>query len=254
MATVAGVGTHQSFDLQAARELGITVCNVPAQTAPIVAEHALGLMLAAAKQVTLQTAAMKAGRWTPRPVTYLRGKVCGLVGAGNIARAFAYLVRSIGMEPVAWTFHPTPERGRELGVRFVSLDNLLETSDVISIHLRLTPKSRGLIGARELRLMKRGAILVNTARGPIVDSAALVRALREGTLGCAALDVFDEEPLPVDHPLRTCDPVVLTPHVADGTSEGNDLRNQGMVDNVIAFLEGRPQNVLNLDDPESIGE
>jgi D-3-phosphoglycerate dehydrogenase len=149
------------------------------------------------------------------------------------------------MEVVAWTFNPTPERAARLGVRFLPLDDVLRLSDVVSVHVKLTPESRGLLGARELGLMKPGALLVNTARGAIVDTAALVAALRAGRLGGAGLDVFDQEPLPADHPLLGCEQVVLTPHNADQTPEGMDLLNQGVVDNVIAFLEGRPQNVVN---------
>jgi D-3-phosphoglycerate dehydrogenase len=245
MATVCGIGTD-AFDLQVARELGIVVCNIPGKTAPIVAEHALGLMLAAAKRAHYQTAELKAGRWTRGlDNVYLHGKTLGLVGAGAIGAAMVRLARAIGMEVVAWTFHPTPERAAALGVRFVGLDDLLRQADVVSVHVRLTPDSRGLLGARELQLMKPGAILVNTARGAVVDAAALVAALRAGRLGGAALDVFDEEPLPPGAPILGCEQVVLTPHNADQTPEGMDLLNAGVVDNVIAFLEGRPQNVVN---------
>ena len=243
MATVCGIGTD-AFDLAVARERGITICNIPGQTAPIVAEHAVGLMLAAAKRVVFQTQALRAGRWTRMDNVNLHGKRLGLVGAGAIATVVARLARGLGMEVVAWTFHPAPERARELGVRFVELDELLRTSDVVSLHLRLTPESRGLIGARELALMRPGALLVNTARGPMVDTAALVAALRSSHLGGAALDVFDAEPLPPDHPILGCDQVVLTPHNADQTPEGMDLLNAGVVDNVIAFLEGRPRHVV----------
>ncbi|HEV8308486.1 MAG TPA: NAD(P)-dependent oxidoreductase [Methylomirabilota bacterium] len=244
MATVCGIGTD-AFDLRAARELGIVVCNIPGRTAPIVAEHAFGLMLAAAKRAYFQTAQLKAGRWkTQIDNVYLRGKTLGIVGAGSIGAAMARLGQALGMDIVAWTFTPTPERAAALGVRFLALDELLRAADVVSLHVRLTPESRGLIGARELGLMKRGAILVNTARGAVVDEAALVAALRSGHLGAAALDVFDQEPLPADHPILGCEQVVLTPHNADQTPEGLELLNAGVVDNVIAFLEGRPQNVV----------
>jgi D-3-phosphoglycerate dehydrogenase len=243
MATVCGIGTD-AFDLATARELGIVVCNIPGRTAPIVAEHAFGLMLAAAKRAHFQTAELKAGRWTRMDNVYLHGKTLGLVGAGAIGAGMARLARAIGMEVVAWTFNPSPERAAALGVRFVALDDLLRTADVVSIHLRLTPESRGLIGTRELALTKPGAILVNTARGAIVDTPALVDALRAGRLAGAGLDVFDTEPLPADHPLLGCEQVVLTPHNADQTPEGMAFLNQGVVDNVVAFLEGRPENVV----------
>jgi len=243
MATVCGIGTD-SFDLATARERGIVICNIPGKTAPIVAEHAFGLMLAVAKRAHYQTARLKAGRWGGVDNVYLHGKTLGVVGTGAIGRAMARLGRAIGMDVVAWTFHPAPDRAAELGVRYVALDELLRTSDVVSLHVRLTPESRGLLGARELGLMKPGAILINTARGPVVDTEALVAALHSGRLGGAGLDVFDTEPLPSGHPLLASEQVVLTPHNADQTPEGMDLLNAGVVDNVIAFLEGRPHNVV----------
>lgn len=244
MATTCGIGTD-SFDLKVARELGIVISNIPGRTAPVVAEHAFGLMMAAAKRAYFQTAEMKAGRWTRMDNVYLHGKTLGLVGAGNIGAAMARLAKAVGMEVVAWTFNPTPGRAAALGVRFVALDELLRTSDVVSIHVKLTEQSQGLIGRRELGLMKPDAILVNTARGAIVDSAALVSILNSGHLAGAALDVYEQEPLPADHPILSCEQVVLTPHNADQTPEGMDILNAGVVDNVIAFLEGKPQNVVN---------
>jgi D-3-phosphoglycerate dehydrogenase len=175
---------------------------------------------------------------------YLRGKTLGLVGTGAIGGAMARLGRALGMDVVAWTFHPSPERAAALELRYLPLDELLRTADVVSLHVRLTAESRGLLGAREIGLMKPGAILVNTARGPVVDAPALVAALRAGHLAGAALDVHDTEPLPVDHPILACQQVVLTPHNADQTPEGMDLLNAGVVDNVIAFLDGRPQHVV----------
>jgi D-3-phosphoglycerate dehydrogenase len=239
--TVCGIGTD-AIDLDAARRQGIVVCNIPGRTAPIVAEHALALMLATARSAWFLTNELKNGRWTRRDLVFLRGKTLGLVGAGPIAAETARLGRAIGMNVQAWTFHPSPERAEQLGVRFVSLDELLRTSEVVSIHVPLTDQSRGLIGERELARMKPGAILVNTARGAVVDTAALVAALHAGRLGGAGIDVYDLEPLPPNHPLLSCEQVVLTPHIADQTPEGMDLLNGGAVDNVIAFLEGRPQN------------
>jgi D-3-phosphoglycerate dehydrogenase len=148
------------------------------------------------------------------------------------------------MQVLAWTFNPSPAREQALGARFVALEELLRQADVVSLHVKLTERSRGLIGARELALMKPGALLVNTARGAVVDTTALIEALHARRLAGAALDVFDTEPLPANHPLLACEQVVLTAHNADQTPEGNELLNAGVVDNVIAFLEGRPQNVV----------
>jgi D-3-phosphoglycerate dehydrogenase len=175
---------------------------------------------------------------------YLAGKTLGLVGTGNVGAAMARLARGLGMRVRAWTFHPSDERAAAIGVEYVPLDELLQTSDVVSVHVRLSPESRGLLGAREIGLMKRGAILVNTARGAMVDSTALVHALDRGHLFGAGLDVFEQEPPPADHPLFRCEHVVLTPHNADATPEGLDMLNAGVVDNVIAFLEGRPRNMV----------
>src|SRR5262249_14332161 len=161
------------IDLGAARELGIVVCNLPGQTAPIVAEHALGLMLAVAKRTWFQTNELKSGRWAPRHNMYLRGKTLGLGGAGSIAAELAGLGKAIGMGVLAWTFHPSPERAARLGVTFVSLEELLSRSDVVSLHVQLTGESRGLIGVEQIRQMKRGALLINTARGPVVEGRAL---------------------------------------------------------------------------------
>jgi D-3-phosphoglycerate dehydrogenase len=241
MITVCGIGTDP-IDLDTARSLGIIVCNVPGRTAPIVAEHALTLMLAAARRVVYQTELLRRGGWRTGDNLYLRGKTLGVVGTGPTGTATARLARAIGMSVQAWTFHPTPERSAELGVPYVELDDLLRTSDVVSLHVKLTDRTRGLIGRRELALMKRGAIFVNTARGAVVDSAALAEALNTGHLAGAGIDVFEVEPIPPDYPLLECEQVVLTPHVADQNPEGMEILNQGAVDNVIAFLEGRPQN------------
>ena len=148
------------------------------------------------------------------------------------------------MRCLAWTFNPSPERAKELGVEFVELDELLKESDVVSLHVRLSPDSHHIIGARELGLMKPGALLINGGRGELVDDTALVEALQSGHLAGAGLDVFAQEPIPAGHPILACDQVVLTPHLADQTPEGIELLNEGAVTNVIAFLQGRPNNVV----------
>ncbi len=241
MITACGIGTD-SLDLETAKELGIVVCNVPGKTALIVAEHALALLFAVAKRAWFHTHELKKGRWTRMDNVYLRGKTIGILGAGSIGAATIQLCKAVGMNVIAWTLNPMPERAAELGVPFVSLEELLQQSDAISIHLKLTDRSRGLIGEREFKLMKPGAFLINTARGAIVDTNALVGALQYGSLGGAGLDVFDQEPLPGDHPLLNCAQIVLTPHVADQNPEGTEILNAGAVDNVIAFFEGKPQN------------
>ena len=238
------IGTD-AIDLVEARRRGVTVCNQPGRTAPLVAEHCIALLMACAKRVAFQTAELKAGRWTQRENVLLRGKTLGVVGTGHIGGEVARLARALGMEVIAWTFHPTKERAEQLGVRFVQLDNLLAEADAVCICVKLTDESRGLFGQKELGRMKPGSLLVNAARGAIVDTKALVDALDRGPLGGAGLDVYDTEPLPPGHPLLGCEQVVLTPHNADQTPEGVELLNEGAVDNIVAFLEGRPQNVAN---------
>lgn len=238
---VCGIGTD-SIDLRAAEELGIEVRNLPGRTAPIVAEHASGLLLAISKRAWFQTQELKQGRWNKIENIYLRGKLLGLLGAGPIAQEMARLAQAIGMRVQAWTFHPSDERSRAWGVPFVEWDELLRTSDAISLHLKLTDQTRGLLGPREFEAIKPGCLLVNTARGAIVQTPALVRALRDGRLAGAGIDVFDEEPIRAGNELLSCEQVVLTPHNADQTPEGMDLLNSGVVDNVLTFLAGRDQN------------
>ena len=241
MIATCSIGTDM-IDLDIAKELGIVVSNQPGRTAPVVAEHMFGLMFALAKRAYFQTAELKAGRWTRMMNTMIQGKVLGVVGTGAIGIEMARLAKAVGMEVIAWTFNPSSDRAEEYGVRFVELDELLRTADVVSLHVKLTEDSRHLIGARELRLMKEGALLLNGARGDVLDIAALRESLLAEHLGGAGLDVFPQEPLPANHPILECEQLVLTPHAADQTLEGVDLLNEGAVDNVIAFLKGRPQN------------
>lgn len=242
--SVCGIGTD-SIDLDAARDHGITVSNIPGKTAPVVAEHAFGLMFAAAKRAAWYTEMTRKGEWVKQDGVFLGDKTVGIVGTGNIGAEMARLCNAFGMDVIAYTFNPSDERAEKLGVRFVDLHELLALSDVVTIHTKLTPDSEKLIGAQEISLMKPTAILVNVARGPIVDEAALVKALNAGHLSGAALDVFEDEPLPEGSPITQCEQVVLTPHIADMTPEGLDLLNQGVVENSLAYLNGTPQNVVN---------
>jgi D-3-phosphoglycerate dehydrogenase len=238
--SLCSVGTD-AIDLEAARERGIVVSNQPGVNAPFVAEHMFGLMFAVAKQAAVQTAALKEGRWLLPSNVMLQGKRLGIIGTGAIGAEMARLGRAIGMETVAWTFNPSPARANSLGIDFMSLEELLETSDVVSLHLRLSPQSTGLIGAAELARMKSSAILLNGARADVVDNAALVEALEANRLFGAGIDVFSQEPAPADDPILSCERVVLTPHAADQTPEAVAATNEAAVDNIIAFLDGRPR-------------
>ena len=244
MISTCSIGVD-AVDVVAAARQGIVVSNVPGRTAQVVAEHALALMLAAARRLAFSTAELKAGRWNSIDNIYLRGKMLGVIGTGSIGAEMIKLARGIGMNVQAWTFHPTAARAAELGVEYVPLDDLLATSDVVSLHVKLTEQSRGLIGAGELAAMRPGSLLINTARGAVVDTAALVASLQDGHLAGAGVDVFDQEPTPADHPLLACQQVILTPHSADQNPVGRELLNSGAVDNVLAFLDGTPRNVVS---------
>jgi phosphoglycerate dehydrogenase-like enzyme len=239
--SLCGIGAD-CIDLQTAQACGIIVSNIPGRTAGLVAEHALALLFGIARKLAQHTAELKAGQWIRRDLVYLRGKTLGVIGTGAIGREMIRLARAVGMEVIAWSFHPQQELAVQHEFRYVELDELLQLSDAISLHVKLTPESRGLIGRREFGLMKPDCLLVNTARGAIVDTEALVEALNRGHLGGAGLDVFETEPIPADHPLFRCEQVILTPHVADQTPEGMEILNGGAVDNVVAFLQGKPQN------------
>ncbi len=244
MITTCSIGTDM-IDLQVAKELGVVVCNQPGRTAPVVAEHAFGLMFALAKRTAFHTAETKAGRWNRIDNIFLRNKILGIVGTGNTGSEMIKLGQAIGMDVIAWTFHPSQEKADRLGIQYVSFEQLLQTADVISLHVKLTDESRHLIDKQELELMKQGALLINCARGEVVQTDALVEALNAGRLSGAGIDVYDQEPPPSDYPLLTCKQVILTPHCADMTPEGVDLLNQGAVNNIIAYLEGHPENIVS---------
>ncbi|MCX5906113.1 MAG: NAD(P)-binding domain-containing protein, partial [Deltaproteobacteria bacterium] len=192
---VLGIGTD-NVDLASAARFGIQVCNTPGYSAISVAEHALALMLAAARKIPEHERELRSGRWTRIPMIQLHGKRLGLIGFGSIGRQMASIARGMGMEVAAWTFHPSREREKEAGIRFIGLDLLLAQSDVISIHLRASEKTRGLLNREALRRVKPSCILVNTARASIIDTDALLAALPTGALASASLDLYDQEPLP----------------------------------------------------------
>lgn len=237
--SIWGTGTD-NVDLPAAQDRGITVTNTPGVAASSVAEHALALLLAVAHRIVQQDSAVRAGSWPRGDAGVLQGKIVGVIGLGAIGRRFAELSRGIGMRVVAWSFHPKPIDGVEL----VALETLLSMSDVVSLHVRLSDKTERMIGPREFELMKPGAILVNTARGAIVDETALIHALSTGKVSGAGLDVFSTEPLPPGHPIANLPNVVLTPHSAGITPEALEAGLQLAVTNVASFLAGSPINVV----------
>ena len=244
MIAVCGIG-FDSIHLPTATEQGIIVANVPGRTARVVAEHALGLMLAVSRRMAWMTAELRAGRWRGDLGISLAGKQLGVIGTGNIGCEMIRLSSALGMSIKAWSLHPCPQKASQLGFQYVSLPELLQTSDVVTLHTRLSDQTRHLINAQSLAAMKATAILINTSRGAVVDSEALVAALNSGRLFGAGLDVFDTEPLPADHALLSCQQVVLTPHSADTTQEGIDQLTTGCIENIQAFLNGQPANVVN---------
>ncbi len=244
MASTCSIGTDM-FDLESAKSHGILVCNQPGRTAPVVAEHTFGLMFALSKRASYFTGEIRSGRWPRMDSIFLQGKTLGVIGTGHIGAELARLANAVGMEVIAWTYNPSEARAVEYGLRYVSLEELLETSDVVSLHVSLTDESYHMMSVAEFGRMKPGALFVNCGRGGLVDTDALIGALRSEHLAGAAIDVFDPEPIPAGHPLLDMEQVILTPHCADMTPEGVDLLNEGAVDNVIAFLNGRPQNVVN---------
>jgi phosphoglycerate dehydrogenase-like enzyme len=237
--SIWGTGTD-NVDLTAAQRHRVTVTNTPGVSAASVAEHALALMLAVARGIPAQDAAVRGGSWPRGQGIELYGKTLGLIGLGAIGRQFAQIGRGIGMRVIAWTMHPNPA----LGVELVEFEQLLRTSDVVSLHVRLSPETQGMLGVREFGRMKPGAILVNTARGAIVDEAALIEALSTRRIAGAGLDVFATEPLPAGHPLTALSNVVLTPHSAGITPEALEAGLQMAVANVLNFLSGNPTNAV----------
>jgi phosphoglycerate dehydrogenase-like enzyme len=212
------------------------------------AEMTLALLLAAARKIPQGDAAMRAGRFQEGipPGINLEGRTLGLVGLGRIGQYMARYGHALGMNVLTWSQNLTDEKAKEGGATRVSKEQLFSDSDAVSVHLVLGPRSRGLIGADDFARMKKGAIFVNTSRGPIVDEAALVAALRSGRI-IAALDVYNHEPLPADNPFRGLPNTVLTPHVGFTTVEGLNVFYQHAIENILAFLDDKPKNVGNPD-------
>ena len=233
--SVWGTGTDH-VDLAAAERRGIAVATTPGVSAVSIAEHTLALLLAVARHIPAADAATRRAEWPRGQSVELNGKTCGIVGLGAIGRRFARLAAAIGMRVIAWTLHPRPVDGVEL----VELDELYRTSDVISLHLRLSPLTENFVGEAQFALMKPGAILINTARGAIVDEGALVRALTANRIAGAGLDVFTREPLPPGHPLLRLPNAVLTPHCAGITPEALEAGLQMAVDNIWRFYSNSP--------------
>jgi len=235
---------NASIDLEAAKAHGVTVCNTGG-AGRATAELTVGLMIALARHFREEFQAMRpGGGWQTTLGIDLEGRTLGLLGLGNLGAKVGRIGAAMGMKVIAWSQNLTAEQAAERGAERVEKDELFHRSDVISIHLVLSPRSRGLVGARELGLMKPTALLINTSRGPIVDEAALLAALKEKRIAGFGGDTYDVEPLPGDHPLRAEPRALLTPHLGYVTEETYRDFFGGMVQAIEAWLAGRPINVL----------
>ena len=234
---------NASIDVAAANDNGVTVCGTNGLPYPT-AELTWGLILALVRKIPTENRATREGRWQVTMGEGLRGKTLGALGLGNLGSQVATIGVAFGMRVIAWSQNLTAERASQFGAELVSKEELLRSSDILTIHTILSRRTRGLIGADELAMMKRSAYLVNTSRGPIVDEEALIAALRSGAIAGAGLDVFDVEPLPLDHPLRSLPNTVLTPHMGYVTSETYRIFYGDAVEDIRAFLVGAPVRVI----------
>jgi phosphoglycerate dehydrogenase-like enzyme len=234
---------NASIDMKAAAERGVVVSGTAGLPYPT-AELAWGLILSLMRRIPAEDRATREGRWQTSLGLGLNGKTLGVLGLGTLGSRAARVGLAFEMDVLAWSQNLTTERAKEIGVTLVPKEELLARSDIVSIHLVLGERTRGLIGAHELGLMKRSAYLINTSRGPIVDEAALIRALGDGTIAGAGLDVFDEEPLPLHHPFRRLPNIVITPHLGYVTSETYRIFYGHAVEDIKAYLDGKPARVL----------
>src|SRR5262245_22178531 len=234
---------NASIDVAAAVERGIVVCGTAGLPYPT-AELTWGLILALVRRIPIEARATREGRWQVSCGLGLNAKTLGVIGLGGLGSRVAKIGRAFEMDVIAWSQNLTAARAAEVGATLVPKDDLLARSDVGSIHLVLGDRSRGLLGARELALMKPTAYLINTSRGPIVDEAALMAAVRQGKIAGAGLDVYDDEPLPLEHPLRNLPNTVITPHLGYVTEEGYRIFYGQALEDVKAWLTGQPVRVL----------
>ena len=242
---------NASLDVDHLTERGVVVCGTGGMSppsaggVPSTAEVAWALILAVLKRVTIEDRAIRSGRWqTDLPVN-LAGARLGLAGLGRLGASMIEPGRAFGMNVIAWSQNLTDERAAEVGAEAVSEEELLGRSDVLSIHLVLSERTRGLFGAQELSQMRRSAVLINTSRGPIVDERALVEALRDGTIAGAGLDVYDTEPLPVGHPLTELDNVVLLPHLGYVSETSMRTMYEQVVEDIAGWRDGAPIRTLS---------
>jgi len=235
---------NNAIDLAAAKQRGILVCGTPSFGNPT-AGIAIGLMLELTRRIGFENARLKGGAlWQSTIGGDLDGKTLGVIGLGKLGARVAGIAKAFGMKVLAWSQNLTPDKCREAGVDYAGKDDLFRQADFVSVHVQLSERTRGLIGGKEIGLMKPTAYLINTARSPIVDEAALLAALRDRRIAGAGLDVFETEPLPLDHPLRKLDNAVITPHLGYVSVENYRAYFPGMAEDIRAWLDGKPVRVL----------
>jgi phosphoglycerate dehydrogenase-like enzyme len=234
--------TNAAIDVEAAHSRGVVVTGTPS-VGTSTTELTWALLLAAVKHLPQEDHAMRTGSWQTSLASDLAGKRLGLIGLGRLGAAMVPIAKVFAMQVVAWSQNLTAARAEEVGVELLTKDELVRTSDVVSIHLRLSERTRALLGEREIAMMRPGALLLNTSRGPIVDEQAMVSALRENRIS-AALDVYDVEPLPLDHPLTSLSNVVLAPHLGYASEDNVRSMYLAVVEDVAAFLAGAPIRVI----------
>ncbi len=236
---------NAAIDLKAATDLGVLVCGTAGGPEAPPAELTWGLILALVRHIPREDAATRAGHWGTTVGMSLEDKVLGVLGLGRLGTKAAAVGVAFGMSVIAWSQNLTAERAAQCGATLATKDDLFARSDILTIHVQLSARTRGLVGARELSLMKPTAYLINTARGPIVDEAALVRALQTRAIAGAGLDVFDQEPLPPSHPFLSLDNTILVPHIGYVTKDQYQIRYRETVEDIAAYLKGEPLRVLN---------
>jgi phosphoglycerate dehydrogenase-like enzyme len=241
---VTHAGRNAALDLDALRDQGVVVCGTGYGFANATVELTWGLILSLAKLIPEEDQGVREGEWGLHLPSGLTGKTLGVLGLGRLGSGAARVAQALDMEVIAWSENLTDARCAELDVRRVGKDELFAQSDILSVHTILSDRTRGVVGAREIALMKPTAFLINTSRGPIVDETALIDALRGHVIAGAGLDVFDVEPLPYDHPLRSLPNTVLTPHIGGRTRENFAARYQDALEDVLAWLDGAPIRVI----------
>jgi phosphoglycerate dehydrogenase-like enzyme len=232
-------------DIQAAKEKGITVTHVPGYATEAVAEHSFALMLAGARKLLLADKHVRRGGfdWRPFGGVELRGKTLGVIGTGTIGCRVAEISKAFEMQVLGYDKYPNVKRAKELGMDYVDLPTLLKKSDFITLHVTLTPEAERLLGEKEFETMKKGAVIVNTSQGKVIDEKAMIKALKSGRISYAGLDVFEEEPPDKNNQLFALGNTVLSPHVGFHTVEAVKRCTDICIDNVVKFLEGHPQNL-----------